>query len=106
MYLQRKSIDNLEHLFCSFYFIIYSKLLEWICDATEHRPLVSILTSKVFILYFFKILKMRELEMIIKTNKKKYPSLKMLILYYFILLAAINDYKPFWQQCYFYTSGS
>ncbi|CAO3633777.1 unnamed protein product [Cunninghamella echinulata] len=41
-----------------------SKLLEWICDATEHRPLISILTT------------------------------------------AINDYKPFWQQCYFYTAGS
>ncbi|CAO3648174.1 unnamed protein product [Cunninghamella blakesleeana] len=41
-----------------------SKLLDWVCDATEHRPLISILTT------------------------------------------AINDYKPFWQQCYFYTSGS
>ncbi|KAI8063866.1 peroxisome membrane protein [Gongronella butleri] len=38
--------------------------LDWLADTTEHRPLISILTT------------------------------------------AINDYRPFWEQCYFYTSGS
>ncbi|CEI85741.1 hypothetical protein RMCBS344292_00196 [Rhizopus microsporus] len=39
-------------------------LLDRFCDATEHRPIVSIVT------------------------------------------AALNDYRPFWQDSYFYTSGS
>ncbi|KAI8084450.1 peroxisome membrane protein [Halteromyces radiatus] len=47
---------------------LYSKftrhILDTLCNATEHKPLVSIITT------------------------------------------AINDYRPFWEQCYFYTSGS
>ncbi|KAL9545076.1 hypothetical protein PS6_008434 [Mucor atramentarius] len=39
-------------------------ILDAFCDATEHRPLISIVT------------------------------------------AAINDYRPFWEDSYFYTSGS
>ncbi|ORX56242.1 peroxisome membrane protein [Hesseltinella vesiculosa] len=38
--------------------------LDWLSDAADHRPLVSIITS------------------------------------------AINDYRPFWERCYFYTSAS
>ncbi|KAI8329452.1 peroxisome membrane protein [Chlamydoabsidia padenii] len=40
------------------------KLLDRICNSTEHRPLISIVTT------------------------------------------AVNDYRPFWEQSYFYTSGS
>ncbi|SAM08100.1 hypothetical protein [Absidia glauca] len=46
------------------YSLFTSRLLDIVCSSTEHRPLVSILTT------------------------------------------AINDCRPFWEQCYSYTSGS
>ncbi|KAI9320955.1 peroxisome membrane protein [Dichotomocladium elegans] len=46
------------------YTLCTKRLLDMFCDATEHRPLVSIIGT------------------------------------------ALNDYRPFWEQSYFYTSGS
>lgn len=68
--LERDESKRRDYLFIYYLFRgpIYLKftrfLLDKFCDATEHRPLISVITT------------------------------------------AINDYRPFWEESYFYTAGS
>ncbi|KAL0145618.1 peroxisome membrane protein [Mucor lusitanicus] len=68
--LEREESKRRDYLFIYYLFRgpLYLKftrlVLDAFCDATEHRPLISVIT------------------------------------------AAINDYRPFWEDSYFYTAGS